>query len=162
MKIRKILGFIIVLAIIVPAGYAAAHRVIVFAWVENGMVYTESSFGSNTRARNCTITVSDEKGRIIKKGKTDEQGHYSFKVPDRIDSDLIIQLNAGPGHQAKWRVSKKELLSNPSQQDIKKEMEQKNKLEAGPSFLQIAGGIAIIFIVAFGLKFIKKKTGAGA
>jgi nickel transport protein len=162
MKIRKILSFIIVLSIVVPAGYAAAHRVILFAWVENGIVYTESSFGSNTRARNCTITVSDEKGRVIKKGTTDQQGHYSFKVPEKIDSDLILQLNAGPGHQAKWRVSKKELLSNPSAQDIKKEMEQKDKLEAGPSVLQIAGGIAIIFLVAFGAKFIRRKTQAGA
>ncbi len=155
MKIKKILIFMLFFALI-PAGYAFAHKVIIFAWVEDGYIHTESSFGSKAKARNCRITVVDEKGRVVHEGMTDQEGNYSFKIPEKIDSDLILKLDAGTGHQARWRLSKEELLTVPTTEDIQAAMKEKEALEKGPSVLQIIGGIAIIFLLAFGAKFLKK------
>ncbi|WP_457551946.1 hypothetical protein [Desulfobacula sp.] len=155
----KIIFILILLLFIIPVGYSFAHKVIIFAWVEDGYIHTESSFGSKNMAVNCTITSVDEKGRVVNKGMSDEKGNYSFKIPEKIDSDLILQLDAGTGHQAKWRLSKEELMSVPSDKDIQKAMEKKEKLESGPSVFQIIGGIAIIFLLAMAAKFLKAKTG---
>jgi len=49
--------------------------VIVFAWVEQGYIHTESSFGSKSKAKDCPIIVVDENGRVIHKGRTDSKGN---------------------------------------------------------------------------------------
>ncbi|NOX33862.1 MAG: hypothetical protein GXP56_09010 [Deltaproteobacteria bacterium] len=154
MKYIVILSFILVL---LPVSQAFAHRVIIFAWVEDGMIHTESSFGSKSWAQNCSITVVDEKNKVVRKGVTDRKGHYSFKIPEKIDSDLVLKLDAGPGHHAEWRLSKEELISTPSKKDIKKEMEKKEELEKAPSVYKIIGGIFIIFLLGLSAKFLKRK-----
>ena len=156
MKIKKIFILALIFALI-PASYALAHKVIIFAWVEDGMIHTESSFGSKSMAKNCTITVFDEKGRVVHKGITDQNGKYSFKIPEKIDSDLILKLDAGTGHQAKWKLSKKELIPTPSKKDIQKAMKEKEELEKAPSVFKIAGGILIVFLLALAAKFLKRK-----
>jgi len=155
MKINHIIIFSLIFAM-VPANYVFAHKVIIFAWVEDGYIHTESSFGSKRKAKNCTITVVDEKGVVIHKGQTDQEGNYSFKIPEKIDSDLVLKLDAGTGHQAKWRLSKAELIKVPTAKNIKVAMKKKEDLEKGPSVFQIIGGIAIIFLLAFGAKFLKR------
>ena len=145
------------MCVVIFAGRALAHKVIIFAWVEDGMIHTESSFGSKSMAKNCSITVFDEKGRVIHKGITGQDGKYSFKIPDKIDSDLTLKLAAGAGHQAEWKLTRQELMSTPSKKDIEKAMKEKQALEKGPSFFKIIGGIVIIFLLALAAKFLKRK-----
>ena len=128
-----------------------AHRVIFFAWVENGQIYTEGGFPGDKKAKNCPVIVRDEQKRIVYEGKTDEQGSHSFKIPDNTDSDLILTLKAGEGHQAEWRIPKAELLSGHSQSP------DTEKLKSGPSFFKIISGIALIFILAGSLKLLLRK-----
>ena len=156
MKIKYTIIFAFILAMI-PASYAFAHKVIIFAWVEDGMIHTESSFGSKDMAKNCTISVFDENGRLVHQGISDQEGKYSFKIPEKIDSDLILKLDAGTAHQAKWKLSKKELMSTPSKKDIEKVMKEKEEIEKAPSFFKIFGGIFIIFLLAMSVKFLKRK-----
>jgi nickel transport protein len=169
MQIKQIITFLIVLILILP-GFAHAHKVIIFAWVENGMIISESHFGSKRKAMNCNINVINEKGQVVHKGRTDENGIYSFKIPENIDSDLVLNLDAGAGHKAHWKISKSELGSNLSNNDLKNVNDIKNtnnitnvmevraKLKQNPSVYKIIAGIAIIFFLAFALKFIKKKA----
>ncbi len=156
MKIKKTCMLALMFALI-PASCAFAHKVIVFAWVEDGFIHTESSFGSKSKAQDCTIIVVDEKGRPVHKGKTDVKGNYSFKIPENIDSDLIVNLDAGIGHRAQWRIPKDELVKKPTTEALKVAIKEKEELEKGPSVLQIIGGIAIIFLLAFGAKFLKNR-----
>lgn len=156
MKIKQILILLLIFTM-TPASFAFAHKVIIFAWVEDGMIHTESSFGSKRNAKDCAITVMDEKGVLIHKGKTDQEGKYSFKIPEKVDSDLILRLDAGTGHQAQWRISKDELVIVHSARDIQAAMKEKEKLEGSPSILKIVGGIGIIFMLAFAIKFLKRK-----
>ena len=156
MKIKRILMLALIFALI-PANHAFAHKVIVFAWVEQGYIHTESSFGSKSKAKDCPIIVVDENGRVIHKGRTDSKGNYSFKIPERVESDLIVNLDAGIGHKAQWRIPKQELIKEHTTEDLKVAMKEKDALEKGPSAFQIIGGIAIIFLLAFGATVLKKR-----
>ena len=157
MKIKHIIIFSLILAM-VPVSYAFAHKVIIFAWVEDGYIHTESSFGSKRKAKNSTITVVDEKGLVVHKGITNEKGNYSFKIPEKIDSDLILKLDAGTAHQAQWKISKDELVTVNSAKDTRAAMKEKEKLEERPSIFKIITGIGIIFGLALAVKFLKRKT----
>jgi hypothetical protein len=154
----KGLTSLLTVLILMPTGFAHAHKVIIFAWVEDGMIISQSYFGSKREAKNCDISVVNEKGQVVHKGKTDEKGNFSFKIHENIDSDFILNLDAGSGHQAHWRISAKELKTAPLKSDIKSVMETRKKLEQGPSLYKIIAGISIIFILVFGLAFIKKKS----
>jgi nickel transport protein len=156
MKIEKIL-FICLVLVLIPLNIAFAHKVIIFAWVEDGMIYSQSSFGSKRKAKDCAIKVENGKGIIIHKGQTDQEGNHSFKIPKNIDSDLVLTLVAGTGHQAQWKILIDELVAKPSDKDIPTIMEEKENLEKDPSILKILTGIAIIFILAMAAKFFKKE-----
>jgi len=156
MQIKQISVLFIILTLM-PAGFAHAHKVIIFAWVEDGMIFSESHFGSKREAKNCRITVMNGKGLLVHEGKTDNQGKYSFKIPENIDSGLVLHLDAGTGHKAYWKISENELNINPSNEDIKNAMETKVKLEGKPSVYKIIIGVGIIFLFAMVLKFFKKR-----
>jgi len=155
-QIKQALILVIIFAML-PASFAFAHKVIIFAWVEDGMIYTQSSFGSKRKAKDCVITVIDGKGMVIHKGQTDQEGNYSFKIPEKADSDLILKLDAGTGHQAQWKISKNEFVTDYSENDIQAAMKEKEKLEESPSIFKIVGGIGIIFMLALAVKFFKRK-----
>ena len=157
MKIKHIIILALILAMM-PASYVFAHKVIIFAWVEDGYIHTESSFGSKRKAKNATITVVDEKGLIVHEGMTDPEGNYSFKIPEKVDSDLLLKLDAGTAHQAQWRIPKNELVTVHSAKDTQAAMKEKEKLEESPSVFKIITGIVIIFLLAFAVKFLKRKT----
>jgi nickel transport protein len=82
------------------AAPAHAHKVTVFAWVENGTVHTESKFGGGRPVVQGRIEVFDPQGRRVLEGTTDDQGLLSFDLPQ--PGDLKIVLNAGMGHGNHW------------------------------------------------------------
>ena len=160
MKIKKTIILSLILTVItamIHVSSAFAHKVIIFAWVEDGIIYTQSSFGSKKKAKDCAIIVLNEKGMVVHKGHTDGQGNYSFKIPENIDSDLILKLEAGTGHQGQWKIPKDELVTKPYEQDIPTAMKEKEKLEKNPSILKIITGIVIIFLLAMAVKVLKRK-----
>jgi len=158
MKIKQIkqIAVLFIFIILLPTGFVHAHKVIIFAWVENGMIFSESHFGSKKEAKNCNITVMNGEGEFVLKGKSDNQGKYSFKIPENIKSGLVLNLDAGTGHKAHWKISENELGNNPSDDNIKTAMETKAKLEENPSLYKTVKGIGIIFLLAMVLKFFKK------
>ncbi len=89
------------------AGTAMAHKVMVFAWVEGDTVYGESKFSGGTRAKGAQVIVLDAEGEELLQTRTDENGEFSFKVPEH--TELLIKLNAGMGHQAEWTIPLEEL-----------------------------------------------------
>lgn len=138
----------------------SAHKVYVFAWAEGGVVHTESSFGDR-RVNNGSIEVEDMAGTLVTKGVTDDGGNFSFKIPEDVSSDLVVNLDASMGHRAIWTVPLAEMqqamgqgaLSGDSSEDSKASLDlamaQKEKLEKGPSAVKIVAGIGIIFTLAF-------------
>lgn len=90
---------------------AAAHKVIVFAWIEGDMVYTESKFpGGKRKVKNGQITVQDTEGNELLTGLTDDKGEFSFKIPKK--TSLKVILKAGMGHQGEWLIPEDEINSS--------------------------------------------------
>jgi nickel transport protein len=81
---------------------ARAHKVTVFAWVEGDQVFCESKMSGGKRVAAGEITVYDATRNVLLKGKTSDQGAFSFKLPQ--PPPLTIELNAGMGHQATWTI----------------------------------------------------------
>jgi len=89
------------------ASPALAHKVSIFAWVDNATVYTESKFSGGRTPKDSPVIVYDLTGKKLLQGTTDNQGRYSFPSPEA--DGLRIVLEAGQGHQAEWTVSAEEL-----------------------------------------------------
>ena len=84
------------------AGQAAAHRAMVFAWVEGESVHTESKFSGGKPVNGGEILVYDLAGNPLLSGKTNEQGEFSFKIPQKTGMKIVIQ--AGMGHRGEWTL----------------------------------------------------------
>ena len=97
-------ALLLIMLLISPA---AAHRITVFAWIEDQTVHTVSKFPGGNKISDGTIKVYDDAGNLLVEGKTDEQGEFSFPIPEK--SALKIVLSAGPGHQGHWRLAEKEV-----------------------------------------------------
>lgn len=134
-----------------------AHRVIVFAWVEDNRIYVEGGFGSDRPAKLCEIRVMDKKGSVVHTGRTDDHGQYSFVLPDHVESDLKLVLNAGEGHQADWTIPLEEISQKGLQTDMEQVKKQKEKIQSAPSPIKIISGIALIFCLAGLVKLLKRK-----
>jgi len=88
---------------------AFAHRVIVFAWVEGDTVFVESKFAGGRKVTGGKVIVTDSNGAELLTGKTDDQGEFSFKIPQK--TELKIILEAGMGHRGEWTIPESEIES---------------------------------------------------
>lgn len=146
------------------AAEVQAHKVYVFAWVEQGQVHTESRFGDQP-VHGGKIVVKDLNDGVVLQGKTDDQGNFSFPVPRDVSTDLTVYLDAAMGHQATWGIPLAELRTQGETADARLDdaMEKKAELAAKPSPFAVAGGIAVIFMLCFLASVLHKKrqkTGA--
>ena len=86
---------------------ALAHKVNIFAYVDNGVVYTESYFPDGRAVENGAIEVHDSQGHKLLEGVSDNEGLFSFKVPKK--DDLTIVINASMGHKNNFILKKEEI-----------------------------------------------------
>jgi nickel transport protein len=99
-------GILALLALVVFATPAWAHRVLIFAYAEGDTIHTESKFVPDTPVHQGTIKVIDKKtGKVLLTGKTDNQGKFSFKIPpaaaaQRMDLEIVVE--AAMGHRGEW------------------------------------------------------------
>ncbi len=87
----------LVCASLITALPAMAHKIFMTAWVEEDSAFLEAGFGDGSLAKNAEVTVFDDVGNELLKGKTNDQGEYSFKIPKKCA--LKLKVNAGMGHQ---------------------------------------------------------------
>jgi len=92
------------------AGTAYAHKVTIFAWVEGDTVFTESKFSGGKKVQNAPVEIFDMNGRKLLEGKTDKQGAFSFRYPQK--TGMKVLLHAGMGHQAEWVIPVEEFQGN--------------------------------------------------
>jgi len=86
---------------------ALAHKVSIFAWVEGDMVHTVSKFSGGVKVKKGLVTVYDSNGKKLLDGRTDDQGEFSFRIPQK--TALRVELAAGPGHKGYWDVPLEEI-----------------------------------------------------
>jgi nickel transport protein len=100
---RGIFSLIILIYFILFAGIPArAHKAMIFAWVDGDTVHTESKFSGGKRVKGGDVIVHDLEGTQLLKGKTDEKGEFSFKVPKKAGMKIV--LIAGMGHRGEWTI----------------------------------------------------------
>ena len=94
---------IIVMAFLLLApGAARAHRVSVFAWVEGDVAHVEGKFAGGNPVKGGEVIVKGPGGKTLITGETDDQGAFSFQIPQK--SDLKVVISAGMGHQGDWTI----------------------------------------------------------
>jgi nickel transport protein len=98
------------LILIIPF-VASAHRVILFAWVENNRVFTQSKFSAGKVVKQGSVSVYSPTGDLLLTGKTDRNGRWDFPLPGERSIKLV--LNAGSGHRAEWELPIQQTHSTP-------------------------------------------------
>lgn len=108
-RVSKVIAFFLftVLYLAMTAPCALAHKVLLTAYVEGDTVFVESGFSDGTPCRNGRIEVFDPSGNKLLEGKTNENGDFSFKPPQK--TALKVVLNAGMGHRGEYMVTADEL-----------------------------------------------------
>lgn len=86
---------------------AYAHKVNMFAYSEGTDIFIEGYFSDGHKARNSTVTVYDPDGTELLQGMTDDNGQFSFPIPQK--TDLRVVLNAGLGHQTEYVIKASEI-----------------------------------------------------
>jgi nickel transport protein len=117
---------------------AFAHKVSIFAWVEDDTVYTRSKFSKGKRVKNSPVIVFDSDGNKLLEGKTDENGEFSFKIPKQ--SALKVVLKASMGHMAEWKIPFEEINPEAVSNNSKPESDIKNSYETSSRSQTINSG----------------------
>lgn len=87
---------------------AYAHKVNIYAYAEDGVIYSESYFVDGSKCKNSILEVFDEKNKTkLLEGKTDDEGKFSFKIPKTTSIKLV--LHASMGHQAEFIIGEDEV-----------------------------------------------------
>lgn len=102
------LAAVMALGLVLPA---AAHKTIVFAWVDGDTVYTQSKFAGGRKVKDAAVEVFDAQGNRLLQGKTDDRGEFSFKIPQKADMRIVV--SAGTGHRGEWVLSAEEVSDLP-------------------------------------------------
>jgi len=84
-----------------------AHKVNMFAYVDGNKVSMEGYFSDGKKPVNCEVVVTNPEKKILVKGMTDNEGKFSFNIPEI--TDLHIALSAGMGHRAEFVITRDEL-----------------------------------------------------
>ena len=106
---NRMRGLLVLIFILLCSCPALAHRVQVFAFVENGFIKGEATLSGGKKVINGTIKViSKDDQKLLLTTTTGDSGLFTID-PHALGLekpvDLLIVLDAGPGHRGEWQVS---------------------------------------------------------
>lgn len=136
---------------------AQAHRVLLFAWVEGGMVHVEGGFGGGKAAKGCKVQAFDGNQTLVFTGKTDDKGLCAFDIPPGHTGEMRLVLEAGPGHKGAWTIGGDEFAA-AAPTSAAQVAEHHEAMEEGPDPLKILVGLGVIFGLALGVGILKKRS----
>ena len=84
------------------AYFAAAHSVILWAYVENGEVYVEAFTQKGTKIKDAQLMVIDKTGKTLYEGKTDAEGKFQF-VPS-VKEEMTIVMIIDHAHKTEFKL----------------------------------------------------------
>jgi len=154
MKNKLYFTLIILFLIIIVINMSTfAHKVNIFAYVEGDRIYTESYFNDGKKCIDSKIEVFDNQGNKLLEGLTNQEGVFSFEIPQK-DGELKIVLNASMGHRAEYTITADELkdtvgvIKEGLEEPISSERKDESSFKVSPT--EIIGGIGYI-IGIFGI-----------
>jgi len=102
--------FVLVLAL---AGAAQAHRISVYAYVEDGQIKGEGYMPGGGKVSNQQVQVLDAGGKVLAETKTTQGGAFSLPLP-QAKPPLTLVLVAGAGHRATYELKTADLGVAPA------------------------------------------------
>jgi nickel transport protein len=91
-----------------------AHRLLVFAYVEGGTLSGEAYFNDGAPVKQCPVSVTDDEGREVVSGTTDEGGRFALVLPGELPvKTLLVSVNGGGGHKGTFRLDMPDADSLP-------------------------------------------------
>jgi len=168
-------AFLLVISCILFPLAAEAHKLNVFAYVEQDRVNVEAYFRSGAKAQDTTILVCDIEGNVLLRTKTDSEGVCSFLAP--ATTNLRIVASTADGHRAEYLLPKEELTvtdaplkrpvsmseipSNSRELQLQVEQLQRSVNQLRKDLAQANDAVTVQDVVT-GIAFIIGLTGGGA
>ncbi|MGD9536643.1 MAG: cobalamin biosynthesis protein CbiM [Alphaproteobacteria bacterium] len=90
-------------AFLVAVQPAHAHRLKVFATVEDGVVTGYAFFVGGGRPKGATLIIRNAAGTELYRGATDDEGGFAWRPPQPLD--LAVVVDARDGHVAEARLA---------------------------------------------------------
>ncbi|MBI4798664.1 MAG: hypothetical protein HY794_08015 [Desulfarculus sp.] len=90
-------------------GLAQAHKVNVFAYVEEGRIKGEGYFPGGDKTQDAAVEIVDSQGRVLGSTQTSTEGLFSLDKPANATGPLRVVLKAGQGHQGEYTLGAGEL-----------------------------------------------------
>lgn len=94
-----LLGLVLLLGLAAPA---SAHRLKLFATVDDGALTGYAFFIGGGRPEQAEVIVRDGSGQEVFRGRTGDQGEFSWRPPQA--GDFTVTVDARDGHVAEARV----------------------------------------------------------
>lgn len=103
-------GVVAALAVLLAfAAPAEAHRLKLFATVEDGEIGGYAFFVGGGRPEGVDFVVRDTSGREVFRGRTDDAGNFRWRPP--VAADYRVTVDAGDGHWVEGTISADRLTS---------------------------------------------------
>ncbi len=109
MRRMGFIGMIAILLLLLAVLPAAAHKVSVFGYVEDGKVLGEGYFAGGVKAKGCRVELVDSAGKVLAKTSTDQQGRFSLELPPKAKAPLKLVLTASMGHKGEYLLTAEDL-----------------------------------------------------
>ena len=96
MKRVLVCSFGVMAAVFVLATIASAHTPLCSCYDNgDGTITCEGGFSDGSSAAGVVMTVKDKSGKVLTKGKMNEDSEFTVKKPD---GPYMVIFDAGPGH----------------------------------------------------------------
>ncbi|MFN4226708.1 MAG: hypothetical protein ACK4F0_01010 [Candidatus Ratteibacteria bacterium] len=113
----------IILSLLILNFFAFAHKINIFSYKEGEKIFVEGYFADGKPCKNSQVIVYDENQKEILKGKTNEEGIFSFDIPET--SKIKVVLIADVGHKVETEMQLKEKETEKRIVKEEKKAEQK-------------------------------------
>lgn len=112
MGIIRSMGLIRIMAILAALAVAApalAHRLVIYAFVEDDVIVLESHFSNGAPAAKGSITVKDGAGELLVEMPLSETGETRFAIPEGGAEGVAIEVLTDAGHEDYWILTPEDL-----------------------------------------------------
>lgn len=99
----RIIGFLVILLTMSLAATAEAHRLKLFATVDDGVVHGYAFFVGGGRPSEANLVIRNAAGVELYRGQTDAEGAFRFKPA--AAAELLLAVDAGDGHVADTKIA---------------------------------------------------------
>jgi len=97
------------IAALLVAAPALAHRLVIYAFVEDDIIVLEAFFSNDAPAAKGTITLKDGQGTVLAEMPLSDSGETRFAIPPGAAEGLAIEVLTDAGHEDYWILTPEDL-----------------------------------------------------